>query len=192
MSKARWSADQFKTAKLIETDKGFVKASSLVDKNPVKIEPDVNSFGGNTAFSVATEFSHLVKNSPNKKIKNAVKTVVDGITFDSGLEAYMYTLLKGAGITFERQVAYLLQPGFKYNGETIRPIQSFVDFWLPTKNVIIDCKGYANDIAPMKFKMLKRVLFEKGEKTGWELPKIHLPSTKKECDILLNNLLYKP
>lgn len=125
----------------------------------------------------------------NKKIRNAVKSEVDGIKFDSNLEKHMYGLLNGAGVTFMFQYEYLLQEKFKYGTENIRAITLTVDFFLPTKIMIIDTKGYMNDVAPLKYKMLKKHLIDVDP---YFLPRIELPSTQKECDLLLNNILFKP
>jgi hypothetical protein len=121
----------------------------------------------------------------NKKIKNATKIEVDGVNFDSKLEKYMYDLLRGAGIDFEFQKVYQLQEPFKYDGAHVRAINKIVDFYLPGKNMIIDTKGYSNDVSPMKHKMLKHVL----KNNGLEMP-IEMPKNKKECDVLLNKLLF--
>lgn len=124
---------------------------------------------------------------PNSKVKNATKTTVDGIVFDSKLEAGMYSLLKGAHIEFEHQKIFVLQNKFKYNGEAIREIKSIVDFWLPEYNMIIDTKGYANDVSPLKYKLLKKVL---SDLDPLNTPKIEMPGTTKQCELLLNRLLY--
>lgn len=124
---------------------------------------------------------------PNK-IRNAVKSEVNGVKFDSNLEKYMHGLLTGAGIAFDFQVVHILQEKFRYNGEAVRSITLTVDFVLNSRNMIIDTKGYANDIAPVKYKMLKKYLMD----AEWVhiKPTIELPSNKKECDLLLNRLLY--
>lgn len=127
----------------------------------------------------------------NKKVRNATKSVVDGVKFDSNLEKTMYDLLTGAQIDFQFQKQYILQQKFRYGTAAIRAITLTVDFYLPERNMIIDTKGYANDVAPVKYKMLKKLLYFEYD-NGWitSLPKIELPSTKKECEVLLNRLLY--
>jgi len=129
----------------------------------------------------------------NKKILNATKSVNDeGVKFDSSLERHMYDRLKAAKIDFQFQVEYLLQEKFRYNGEAVRAITLTVDFVLSPGfgNLIIDTKGWANDVSPLKHKMLKWHLFKESERTGWLLPTIELPATKKQCDELVNRLLY--
>lgn len=142
------------------------------DKKVHKITPDLNSFNG-------------------AKIKNAVKSEVDGVKFDSNIEKYMHGLLRGAGIDFEFQKKYLLQEKFIYNGEAVRAITLTVDFFLRGKNMIIDTKGYANDRAPLKYKMLKKYFSLSYEVNGPLLPTIELPSNKSECETLLNRILYE-
>lgn len=59
-----------------------------------------------------------------------------------------------------------------------------VDFLLPQFNLIIDSKGWSNDVAPVKYKLLKRKLLTDG--TPHE---IQMPRNKKECDALILELL---
>lgn len=119
----------------------------------------------------------------NRKIKNARKVERDGIRFDSRLELFMYDLLKMAGIRFERQKRYTLQPGFQYNGAAIRPITYTVDFWLPDHNLIIDTKGYHTQQGDMRIKMLKWRF-----STAGESPIIETPKNQTECRTLLEEL----
>jgi hypothetical protein len=136
------------------------------------------------------EYKKLPK--PNKKIKGARKSEQDGIKFDSQLEKYMYNLLKASGIEFEFQKVFVLQPGFRYRGEAIRPIKSIVDFWLPAFNVIIDTKGFSTKDSLIKFKLLKRYLWENGPVDPTDcFPEIIMPKNKKECELTLNKILYK-
>lgn len=125
----------------------------------------------------------------NKKVRNAVKsTNAEGVKFDSNLEKHMYGLLKATRIYFNFQVPYVLQEKFAYGTENIRAITLTVDFFLPGKNMIIDTKGWANDRAPLKYKMLKKHLVDTQPDN---LPVIELPATKDECNLLLNRLLYQ-
>lgn len=119
----------------------------------------------------------------NRKIKNARKVLRDGIRFDSRLELFMYDLLKMAGICFERQKRYTLQPGFRYNGAAIRPITYTVDFWLPDHHLIIDTKGYHTQQGDMRIKMLKWRF-----STAGESPRIETPKNQTECRTLLEEL----
>lgn len=123
---------------------------------------------------------------PNAKIKNAVKSVNgEGVKFDSNLERYLFNSLTAAKIEFEFQKEYVLQPSFKYLGVTIREIKIVVDFYLPKYHVIADSKGWSTDISKLKYKLLKYYFFNKGAE-----PKIYMPGTPKECQFLVNKLLY--
>lgn len=127
-----------------------------------------------------------VKSTENKKIRNAVKVTIDGEEYDSRLEAHTGGLFKQYGIKFERQVCYILQEKFRYGTELIRPITLTVDFILPDYNLIVDPKGFANDRAPLKYKMLKKHLFDKGI-----FMEIVMPRNHKECAELINKLIKK-
>jgi hypothetical protein len=141
--------------------------------------------------------SLLPRGAENKKIRNATKVVVDGVTHDSKLEYYMQTLLEATGIAFERQKVYELQPKFNYNGEAIRAVKCIVDFWIDGHNTIVDTKGFSTAISKLKYKMLMNKLITERAAlyefygAARAVPKIEMPQTKKECDLLLNRLLYE-
>lgn len=111
------------------------------------------------------------------------KTEIDGIKFDSKLEAFMYTQLRDRKIRFELQKKYELQGKFKYNSESIRAITYTVDFYLPDYDICIDTKGIATQQGIMRIKMLKRYFFENEMQA-----KILLPKNQKECLELIYNL----
>lgn len=122
---------------------------------------------------------------PNAKIMNATKVEVNGVKFDSKLEAYLYDALTAAGIEFEFQKVYTLQVGFKYKGETIRPIRIVVDFFLNKQNVVVDTKGWPTPISKLKYKMLKASFIK------WhDEPQIFMPSCKEEVNFLITRLKY--
>lgn len=86
----------------------------------------------------------------------------DGIEFDSAMEMHYYrdVILPQVGSgqikSFERQKPYVLQPGFEYNGNTIRPIIYICDFYVIYSDgteEIIDIKGFADSAARMKRKL---------------------------------------
>lgn len=93
----------------------------------------------------------------------AVKKEVDGIIFDSTMEADYYEHLKaeqaaGRVLEFTLQPEFILLESFKKNGKTIRGIKYISDFWVyypDGSNVVIDVKGRETD----DFK-LKRKLFD--------------------------------
>ena len=173
-----WSAEDIKKKGLVEVGGVYVKVNSLVSKK-VEKQPD------------------LLEQGRNKKIMNAKKSTNDaGVHFDSLLEQHMYDLLQGAGIDFEFQKVYELQPKFKYNGKTARAVKMIVDFWVDSHNLIIDTKGFATAISTLKYKMLmnKFIIDRFGMYEVYRgarpLPKIEMPRTKDECNLLLNRILF--
>lgn len=88
---------------------------------------------------------------------NVKKVEVDGITFDSKLELYMYKLLKTYNIPFDFQYFVELQERFKLGKKIIRPITLTIDFVvrLPKETIYLDTKGFAIEVAKIKYKMLK-------------------------------------
>lgn len=97
----------------------------------------------------------------------ARKTVVDGITFDSGREASRYVALRALLSTglisgLEMQVCYELAPKAKLDGDLrARPrIRYFVDFQYRTKCgqvVCEDVKGMDTAVSRMKRHLMKTV-----------------------------------
>jgi len=110
----------------------------------------------------------------NKKVRNARKVEYNGLKFDSGLELHMYKQLVNFKINFVfKPERYILQPTFKYHGDTVRLIWMQPDFFLPDHNTIVDTKGFSLDVAKIKYKVLKYML----SKTA-NPPKIVWLSTK--------------
>lgn len=121
----------------------------------------------------------------NKKVRNAQKIVDEkGRKFDSRLELAMAQALDSAKIPYTFQHTYVLQEGFRYNGKAVRPMTLTVDFLLPQFNLIIDSKGWKNDVSPVKYKLLKRKLLTAGTPHD-----IRMPRNKRECDSLILELL---
>jgi len=105
----------------------------------------------------------------------AKKTVVDGIKFDSKLEANRYVELlwlekAGEIRNLQRQVPFVLMEKFNIRGKAIRAIKYYADFVYEEKprdlmgawkNIVDDSKGMElND-----FKMKKKLFLDKfGEK----------------------------
>lgn len=122
----------------------------------------------------------------NKKIRGAKKKVLDGITFDSHLEAACYRELKSAGIEFEyNSNTYEIFPGVRLNkvnfieskvknrgyhqyfnkkGEKLKLVAvkytpDFVIKSIDDTPIFIETKGRANDVYPYK----RRMFFKKLE-----------------------------
>ena len=118
----------------------------------------------------------------NKKVKNATKTTIDGITFKSKLEAYTFQKLKQLPIKFEYESKrYQLLSKFKFNNETIRAITYLPDFI--SDNIIIECKGYKTDAWPLREKLMKYYLA-----TNEPDIKYYIVHTQKEVDKLIELL----
>ena len=131
------------------------------------------------------------------------KVTFDGITFASGLEKYMYTVLKKAKIYAEYEgMTFTLQDTFMFNVDSyerqangkgdmvnrgqkkIQSIKYTPDFISPS--FIIECKGRANESFPIRWKMFKK--FVKNE-----LPRVTLykPQNQKECDKVVELIINK-
>jgi hypothetical protein len=116
-----------------------------------------------TERMTAAEYQEMLRSPKRSKMRN-VKTEVDGIKFDSKLEADYYCQLKilkrtGEVIDFIRQPKYLLTDTLKKNGETFRKMQYIADFlvtYSDGRKEIIDCKGRRTQVY-----INKRKLFEK-------------------------------
>ena len=106
---------------------------------------------------------------------NHKKTMVDGIQLASNLEAHMYRALKAAKIPFEyEKKSYVLMEGFHFpnksyerqsngrgymvdrGGKKVRSITYLPDF--EGDGWIIECKGYANDSFPLRYKLFKQLM----------------------------------
>lgn len=103
-----------------------------------------------------------INQPPHQKSKFRNRKVdVDGITFDSKMEADYYRhlcILRDLGEikTFVRQPAFLLQPKFRKNGKTYRPITYVADFGVVYKDgskKVIDVKGLPTPVFKLKAKI---------------------------------------
>ena len=90
--------------------------------------------------------------------------VVDGMKFDSKLEAKRYIQLKllqraGEIKDLRTQAEFILQPSYKKNGKTIRAIKYVADFVYydvrKGKTIIEDTKGFRNDVYKLKKKIFE-------------------------------------
>ena len=97
------------------------------------------------------------------------KVTVDGIEFASKKEANRYTELKllekqGYIKDLELQKQFELQPRFKKNGKTYRPITYIADFVYldlrTNKNIVEDVKGFKTDIYKLKLKMFEYIYLD--------------------------------
>ena len=131
----------------------------------------------------------------------ANKTVYDGITFSSGLEAYMYILLRDSGIKFEyEKQSYELLPALIFTNDCVekrgkselkntinKKIANLVytpDFEGDT--FIIETKGRANDSFPLRWKMFKHYMIKVGDKRA-----LYKPQTKQDCETVMEMIKNK-
>lgn len=93
----------------------------------------------------------------------AQKVIVDGITFDSKLEAEYYNHLEylkreGEVKSFSLQPRFLLQESFKKNGKSYKKIEYIADFTVDYpcgRREVIDIKGFVTDTAALKIKLFQ-------------------------------------
>lgn len=90
------------------------------------------------------------------------KVQVDGIEFDSELEAKRYMQLKllqqaGEIKNLKLQVPFLLQEGFKKNRKTYKKIEYIADFVYEEngQTVVEDTKGIKTDVFKIKQKLFE-------------------------------------
>ena len=129
------------------------------------------------------------------------KVTFDGITFASGLERYMYQVLKKEkiyaeyeGMTFELQEAFEFDVNSyerQANGKgemvnrgqkKIQSIKYTPDFISPS--FIIECKGRANESFPIRWKMFKKYV-----KENLSHVTLYKPQNQKECDKVIELIL---
>ena len=127
----------------------------------------------------------------NKKVRNATAKVYKGIKFRSQLELFTYRKLEDADIDalYEKK-KYVLQEGFRYSATVyephktkgyiptttkIRDITYTPDFVDPHGRWIIEVKGFANDVFPLKWKMFKNYLMQQDDP-----PVLFLPRNQKQ------------
>lgn len=125
-------------------------------------------------------------------MRNARSKEVDGIKFRSLLEAFCYQKLKEAGINSDyEKKKFVLFEGLHYsnsryedNGKTgyndkkehkVRDITYTPDFVDPKGKWIIECKGYANERFPLKWKMFLKLLMDQGDP-----PVLFVPRNQKQ------------
>ena len=133
----------------------------------------------------------------------AKKVTYDGIKFASGLEKYMYIALQKAKIkTAYEGMTYEIFPGFMFENKSyerqsngkgdlvnrgskkILGIKYTPDFIGIQDDIIIECKGRANDTFPMRWKLFKKYVKD-------NLPSVTLykPQNQKECDKVVELIL---
>lgn len=116
------------------------------------------------------------------KIKNATGVDRHGLHFRSKLECYTYEAFMKAGIPVEYEPKrYELLPKFEYLGEKLRPMVYTPDF--VGNGFIVECKGFANDAFPLRWKLFKYTLM-KSQSTI----KLYLVRNHKQVDEMIAEL----
>ena len=129
------------------------------------------------------------------------KTTYDGIKFASGLEKYMYMVLKKAKIhAIYEGATFVLQEDFVFNTDSyerqsngkgemvnrgqkkIQNIKYTPDF--VSDSFIIECKGRANESFPIRWKM-----FKKHVKDHLKHVTLYKPQNQKECDRVIELII---
>lgn len=110
------------------------------------------------------------KTQVNKKVRNATKKVVDGIQFQSSLEAYAYLQLKSNNIPAKyEQTTFRLLDKFRYKDESVRAITYTPDFI--GDGFIIEVKGFKTDAFKLKWKLFKKHLLDNNMDYDLYLPR---------------------
>ena len=131
----------------------------------------------------------------------AKKVVFDGIKFASGLEKYMYIVLKKAKINAKYEgKTYIVQEGFEFKNESyerqsngkgdlvnrgckkVLPIKYTPDF--VSDSFIIECKGRANESFPLRWKMFKKYVNDNLKHVT-----LYKPQNQKECDKVIELII---
>lgn len=108
---------------------------------------------------------------------------IDDLVFDSPLEYYMWQLLTQYRIAFEFKRKYTFFSSFKYGGETIMGVSLTVDFYLTDFDVILDPKGAQHNDNHLKWKLLMKMLIQKGQQ-----PRIIFVTNKTQCQEFITSL----
>lgn len=134
----------------------------------------------------------------NKKIKGTTQEMCDNIKFKSKIEASVYKHLLQAGFNpvyegrtftlwegFKPTVPYYTMSGKhnKLNNTKLRDITYTPDFTFMYDNklIIIEVKGFTNDVFPYKFKMFRKILEEKSYANNTLVFEIFSIKQLKEC-----------
>lgn len=120
--------------------------------------------------------------------RGGVSIEADGIQFKSKLELYCHKALldKGLPSNYEGITFEILPPIiFNYNDQktkSIRAMKYTPDF--VGNNFIIECKGYANESFPLRWKIFKHYLYNNNLKYH-----LFLPRNQKDVDEVIEKIL---
>ena len=145
---------------------------------------------------------HVPQKTGGKKKVSSIKSVVDGIKFDSQLEVYCYKALNNVGLSFEyAQKTFTIVEGFKYSGESYEADKRKGTGMYPKSNNlqsvkytpdfigngwIIETKGRQNEAFPMRWKLFKKYLQDNNLKYD-----LYMPHNHKQVDECIQMILNK-
>ncbi len=149
------------------------------------------------------EDSLNVKETPKKRGRS-IKSTYDGESFDSQLEVYCYKKLKETNLSFEfNKKTFTIIEAFKCTGESyeadkrkgtglypksksLQSLKYTPDFIVSGKfNAIIETKGMANELWPLRLKLFKKYLTDNNLEYDIYIPHNHLQVN--ECiEMILN------
>jgi hypothetical protein len=105
------------------------------------------------------------KHNVDMSLEGIAKRTVNGITFDSELEAryYKYILEDSTVKNIKVQPKYLLQESFTKNNKKFLPVELVADFEIEREDgvVVVDIKGMPTETAMLKKKIFEKVHYEK-------------------------------
>jgi hypothetical protein len=131
------------------------------------------------------------------------KVIYDGITFASGLEKYMYKVLKQADIHAEYESqSFELLPSFNFKNDCVERQSNGKGDYINRGNkkvlnlkytpdfigedFIIETKGRANDSFPLRWKLFKWLMTLMCDKRT-----LYKPQSQKDCDETIKLILEK-
>jgi hypothetical protein len=139
----------------------------------------------------------------NKKVRNAKKINFNGIQFQSRLELHCYKRLIEAGLEFEYEPeSFELIPKFEYDNDcyesykkgtkwlfgekskVVRAMKYKPDFVNLKDGWIIECKGHPNESFPIKWKLFKLYLKQRGMNVH-----LYMPKNQTHVDDCVKNIL---
>lgn len=125
-----------------------------------------------------------------KKAKHkygAQKVVAEGEKFDSKIEYFFFQLLTYEKIPFVQKKKYVLEHGFNYGNEKIKPIEIIPDFSITNEGglliAIVDTKGVETKDWKIKWKLLKKKLSD----LNTSIP-LFTPHNRAECHQVITDL----
>ena len=135
-----------------------------------------------------------------RKIVNAKKETIDGITFASTLESKMYLMLKAAGIKFSYEgKSYVTFEPFELECECyeratkrskamndrrkVSKVSYTPDFIGDNEEWFIEVKGRANESFPIRWKLFKNMISKWNKR-----PLIFKPANEADCQQVIQIL----